>query len=75
MEKVVKRSQPFGHAKRSVASNGFNGWKATTDNNGTAMDFGDTSIGLGGMAMVFFGSQSLPKQPISWYRNIVQVYN
>ena len=75
MEKVVKRSQPFGHAKRSVASNGFNGWKATTDNNGTAMDFGDTSIGLGGMAMVLIGRLPLHKQPIACYRNIVQVYN
>ena len=52
MEKDFNGSQPcIGHAKRSLPPNGFNVWKATIDANGMAMDFGDTSVGLSGMAM------------------------
>ena len=52
MEKDFNGSQPcIGHAKRSLPPNGFNVWKATIDANGMAMDFGDTSVGLSGMAV------------------------
>ena len=52
MAMIFIGSQPL--AKRSIGSDGFNGWKATSNGaNGMEMVFGETTIGLDGMAMVF----------------------
>ena len=50
-------------AKRSIATNGLKGWKATTIGaNGMPMNFGETSNGLNGLAIVFDSSD-----PLHWY--------
>ena len=51
-------------AKQSIVSIGLNGWKATIGVYRMTMVFGETTIGLDGMALVFNGSQPLIGQTI-----------
>ena len=60
MEKVFKRSQPLAMPKGPLHPIVLMVGKQPL----MPMDFGDTSIGLGGMAMVFIESPGLHKL---WY--------
>ena len=53
--KEVRRFPTKGKhlAKQSIVFDTFNGWKAIIDVNGIAMVFGETTIGLDGIVMVF----------------------
>ena len=57
MEKVFKRSQPLAMPNGPLHPMVLMVGKQPL----MPMDFGDTSIGLGGMAMVFIESLPLPK--------------
>ena len=57
MEKIFKRSQPLAMPNGPLHSLVLMIGKQPV----MSMDFGDTSIGLGGMAMVFIESLPLPK--------------
>ena len=51
-------------AKRSIATNGLNGWKGTIiDDIGITLNFGETSNGLNGLAIIDFDSSD----PLHWY--------
>ena len=50
-------------AKRSIATNGLNGWKGTIIGDiGIPLNFGETSNGLNGLAIDFDSSD-----PLHWY--------